>query len=190
MGSRRTDHRKRAERRLKLRRPLFRLLSVISAAIIAPVLAAAVAAPLAAQCSPEEVTLRGDWGEVRLAVELADTPQSRNRGLMHRETLPARAGMLFLYDEPQPVSFWMKDTLIPLDILFADRSGRITRVHHKAIPGDLTPIPGGDAVFAVLEINGGLARAWGIGPGSEMRHPAFAGGPPAWPCAPAPASAR
>lgn len=176
MGSGGPGHRRRTEQKLRIGHFLCLLLSVV------------VAGPLAAaECRPDEVTLRGDWGEVRLMVELADTAQSRNRGLMQRESLPVRAGMLFLYDEPQPVSFWMKDTLIPLDILFADRSGRITRVHHQAIPGDLTPIPGGDAVFAVLEINGGLARAWGVGPGSEMRHPAFADGPAAWPCAAAPA---
>jgi uncharacterized membrane protein (UPF0127 family) len=76
----------------------------------------------------------------------------------------------------------MKNTLIALDILFADSGGRVTRVHHMAQPGDLTAIDGGTAVRAVLEIGGGLARRYGIEAGSDLRHPAFADGPAAWPC--------
>ncbi|GGH17741.1 hypothetical protein SAMN05444007_1177 [Cribrihabitans marinus] len=136
----------------------------------------------AGECSPDIVTLRTDQGVLQFSVELADTPQERSRGLMFREDLPKWAGMLFVYERPQPASFWMKNTLIPLDMLFADRTGRVTRVHHRAVPGDLTPIDGGREVFAVLEINGGLAEELGLDPGAVMRHPAFAGGPAAWPC--------
>jgi len=92
------------------------------------------------------------------------------------------AGMLFVYESPRPASFWMKNTLISLDMLFADKTGRVTHVHHRAIPGDLTPIDGGDGVYAVLEINGGLAKDYGITKGSLMRHPVFSPGPAAWPC--------
>lgn len=143
---------------------------------------ALLAGPSLAECSDDVVALRGDWGQMRFNVEVVDTPADRARGLMFRETMPRGAGMLFVYDSPQPGSFWMKNTLIPLDILFADRTGTITRVHHDAQPGDLTPIRGGDAVFAVLEINGGLAQDYGVKPGTEMQHPAFAGGPAGWPC--------
>lgn len=137
---------------------------------------------LIAECRDNQVRLRGDWGEARFAIELADTPQERARGLMYRETLPRGAGMLFVYERPQRASFWMKNTLIPLDMIFIDRSGKVSRVHDSAIPGDLTAIEGGDRVFAVLEINGGLAGTYGITAGSEVQHPVFAGGSPVWPC--------
>lgn len=146
-------------------------------------LALSGAAARAAECDAGQVWLKGAWGETRFSVELADTAAERARGLMHRESLPRGAGMLFVYEHPQRTAFWMKNTLIPLDMIFADRSGVVVHVHHEAVPGDLTPISGGDAVFAVLEINGGLARRYGIAEGTVLRHPAFAGGPAAWPCA-------
>lgn len=133
-------------------------------------------------CRPDQTQLRGDWGQARFVVELADSGAERARGLMHREEMAQGAGMLFIYARPQRVSFWMKNTLIPLDMIFLDKTGRVTRIHHQAIPGDLTPIDGGPGVRAVLEINGGLARRYGITPGSQMRHPAFTKGPAAWPC--------
>lgn len=102
---------------------------------------------------------------------------------MFRESLPPSAGMLFVYDRPGRPSFWMKNTLIPLDMIFADPSGRVTRVHAMARPGDTTPIPGGEGVQFVLEINGGLAARLGIAPGAEMRHPAVNQTQAAWPCA-------
>ncbi|QBF32180.1 DUF192 domain-containing protein [Thalassococcus sp. S3] len=135
-----------------------------------------------ANCASDRVSMRGEWGEARFQVELADTPQERSRGLMFREDLPTMSGMLFVYEYPQTVSFWMKNTLIPLDMIFVDRTGLVRGVHHEAIPGDLTPIPGGRDIFAVLEINGGLSRRMGISTGTQMRHPVFEGGPAIWPC--------
>lgn len=101
---------------------------------------------------------------------------------MFRETLPSSAGMLFVYEKPQRAGFWMKNTLIPLDMIFADASGRVTRVHSNAIPQDTTAIDGGEGVAFVLEINGGLATRLGIAPGSELRHPAVDPATAAWPC--------
>jgi uncharacterized membrane protein (UPF0127 family) len=135
-----------------------------------------------AECSAGSVELRGDWGKARFSVELADTPDERSRGLMFVEEMPRSSGMLFVYERPQRAVFWMKNTLIPLDMIFADRTGRVVHVHHGAIPGDLTGIDGGDDVFAVLEINGGLAKRMGIVAGSDMRHGVFEDGPAAWPC--------
>ena len=132
-------------------------------------------------CDRGEVLLRGEWGQARFAVEVADDPEARAQGLMFVEAMPRGEGMLFVYDRPQRVSFWMKNTLIPLDMIFAGPDGVVRRVHREAVPGDLTPIPGGPGILAVLEINGGLAESFGIGPGSEMRHPAF-GPDAAWPC--------
>ncbi|GGD32561.1 DUF192 domain-containing protein [Sinisalibacter lacisalsi] len=157
-------------------------LRALAAAALALVVAtgAALAAPTA--CAPDRLDIRGDWGAAQFSVEIADTPESQARGLMFRESLPASHAMLFVYDQPGAPAFWMKNTLIPLDMLFVTPEGKVQHVHPMAVPGDLTPIRGGDGVLAVLEIRGGLAGAIGIGPGDEMRHPAF-GAEAAWACA-------
>jgi uncharacterized membrane protein (UPF0127 family) len=134
-----------------------------------------------AACRPDLVEVRGPGGQARFAVEVADTDAERAKGLMFRETLPKSAGMLFVYPNPVRASFWMKNTLIPLDMVFADPAGRVTKVHAMAKPHDTTAIDGGAGVLAVLEINGGLAARMGIVPGSELRHPAF-GANAVWPC--------
>lgn len=133
-------------------------------------------------CRDDTVFLRGDWGQARFSVELANTPETRSRGLMFRESMPRSSGMLFIYDSPQRATFWMRNTLISLDMIFTDETGTVRHVHHDAIPGDETTIDGGPDVLTVLEINGGLARAMGIVPGSQMRHPAFDAEVAAWPC--------
>ena len=137
---------------------------------------------LAAECSEDQVFLRGDWGEARFSIELADDDAERARGLMHRESLPMSSGMLFVYPKPRFAGFWMKNTLISLDMLFLDATGTVTHIHHEAIPHDETPIIGGNNILAVLEINGGLARQMGIKVGSQMRHPAFEKAKAGWPC--------
>jgi uncharacterized membrane protein (UPF0127 family) len=148
------------------------------------VLLASIGAALAevGACATDGLDIRGPWGEARFSVEIADTPETQALGLMFRESLPAAHGMLFVYDRPGAPSFWMRNTLIPLDMLFVTPEGVVQHVHPMAVPGDLTPISGGSGVLAVLEIRGGLAGAIGIGPGDEMRHPAF-GAQAAWPCA-------
>ena len=147
----------------------------------AAIAACAAAQSVAAACSDAQVFLRGDWGQARFSVEVADDANERAQGLMFREHIASSAGMLFVYERPQPVSFWMRNTLIPLDMIFIDRAGVVKRVHSNAVPLDETPIPGGNDIFAVLEINGGLAEQMGIVVGSELRHPAF-GAEAAWPC--------
>jgi uncharacterized membrane protein (UPF0127 family) len=139
------------------------------------------ALPALAGCAPGTLELRGDWGRARFSVEVADDDAERSRGLMFRERLARGAGMLFVYDRPQRATFWMKNTLIPLDMIFIAPDGRVTRVHPEAEPGSLEMIDGGAGVLAVLEINGGLAARLRIGPGTEVRHPAFGDGA-AWPC--------
>ena len=138
--------------------------------------------PLRAEtdCAPDRVDLRWQGGAASFTAEVADDAAERAQGLMFRETMALGAGMLFVYESPRRAQFWMKNTLIPLDMIFADAEGRVTRVHPQAVPGDETPIDGGEGVQFVLEINGGLAAALGIAPGAEMRHPAIAGG--LWPC--------
>ncbi len=136
----------------------------------------------AAQCDPDHVDLRWQGGKARFAIELADDFEERARGLMFRESMPRFSGMLFVYPKPASVAFWMKNTLIPLDMIFLDETGTVSAIHEQAIPGDLTPIPGGDGVLAVLEVNGGLVRKLGIPLGAQMRHPDFAATKAIWPC--------
>ncbi|QFU08411.1 hypothetical protein PARPLA_03010 [Rhodobacteraceae bacterium THAF1] len=101
---------------------------------------------------------------------------------MNVESMPTMQGMLFVYESEQPASFWMRNTLIPLDMLFMDDSGTITHIHENAVPLDETPIPGGDKVRAVLEINGGLSARLGIEEGTVLRHPALPQDEAAWAC--------
>lgn len=124
-------------------------------------------------CSDDSLLIRGDFGQARFSVEVADTEAERAQGLMNRSHMPSSAGMLFIYETTRSASFWMRNTLIPLDMLFADEHGVIQHIHSNAIPLDETPVFGGDAVRYVLEINGGLAEAMGISVGSQMRHKEF-----------------
>lgn len=135
-----------------------------------------------AACTPARLDLRLAEGRESFAVEVADDPQERAQGLMFRTEMPAASGMLFVYDSPRRVGFWMKNTLIPLDMVFADATGTVTRVHEGAVPGDLNPIDGGEGVQFVLEINAGLASRLGIAPGAQLRHPAIPAENAAWPC--------
>ncbi len=133
-------------------------------------------------CALNSVDLRGDWGQAHFNVEVADDAQEQQKGLMFREKMSASAGMLFVYERPHTARFWMKNTLIPLDMIFLDKTGRVTRIAENAKPLDETPIDGGDNVLMILEINGGMARGLGITVGSELRHPAFDSAIAAWPC--------
>lgn len=127
-------------------------------------------------------------GQVAVRVEVADDDASRAQGLMFRRELPALQGMLFIYDRPQPVSFWMRNTLISLDILFMDETGVIRHIHPEAQPLDETPIPGADPADPtplrkmVLEIGGGEAERLGLEPGLAMAHPAISPSHAALPC--------
>ena len=144
--------------------------------------AAALPAFAQSDCSEDRVDLRGDFGSARFTVEVADESAERSQGLMNRESLGRSQGMLFVYEQPQRAVFWMKNTLIPLDMIFLNAEGRVTRIHENAIPLDETNIDGGPDVLAVLEINGGLAGQLGIGIGSELRHPSLDPDIAAWPC--------
>ncbi|TRW96856.1 DUF192 domain-containing protein [Paracoccus sp. M683] len=129
-------------------------------------------------CDPQQAIFQTGQGPLAIAVELADDPQERAQGLMFRRDLPAKTGMLFIYDAPQPASFWMRNTLIPLDIIFMDATGTVRHIHRNARPLDETPIPGaavGDPDplrLFVLEIAGGEADRLGIKVGQAMAHPA------------------
>jgi len=136
-----------------------------------------------AVCAPDQVELRLASGAVaRFSVEVADAPDERAKGLMFREHMASSSGMLFIYERPQRAVFWMKNTLIPLDMIFADATGVVRHVHTNAIPHDETGIDGGPDILAILEINGGLAKKLGIAPGAVLRHPDFEQNSAAWRC--------
>jgi uncharacterized membrane protein (UPF0127 family) len=151
-------------------------------------LGAAVILALAGQgafgaCAPGSVELRSPTGAaMRFSVELADTEAERATGLMNRDKMATAAGMLFVYEAPHHVYFWMKDTLIPLDMVFADARGQVTSVHSGAVPMDETPIDGGAGVSYVLEINGGLAARLGLDAGAMMRSDLIDQAQAVWPC--------
>jgi len=94
-------------------------------------------------------------------VEVAASPEQQERGLMFRRSLATDHGMIFPYDPPQEVAFWMKNTLIPLDIIFIRSDGTIVRIT-KAEAMDLTPLPSGEPITGVLEIRSGRAAELGI----------------------------
>ncbi|MGB5871252.1 MAG: DUF192 domain-containing protein [Albidovulum sp.] len=126
--------------------------------------------------------LRWQEGGARFSVEIADDSAERAQGLMFRDSMRASAGMLFVYDRPQKLSFWMRNTLIPLDIIFISAEGVVTHIHPMAVPKDETPIDGGGEAQFVLEINGGLAAGLGLEEGAVLRHPAIDEKAAKWPC--------
>ena len=109
----------------------------------------------------------------RFEVELAVTPEQQARGLMHREEMAADAGMLFVFEPVRPVSFWMRNTLISLDMLFVGADGRIVNIGERTVPLSEESVPSDGPVRAVLEINGGLSDMLGIRPGDKVVHGAF-----------------
>ena len=106
-------------------------------------------------------------GVHRFTVEVAATPQQQESGLMFVKHLAPDRGMIFPYDPPQPVAFWMHNTLIPLDMVFIRADGTIARIA-TAKPLDDTPVPSGEPIAAVLEIAGGRAAELGIVPGDRV----------------------
>jgi uncharacterized membrane protein (UPF0127 family) len=112
-------------------------------------------------------------GVHRFKVEVADTEPTRMRGLMFRTSMAADRGMLFDFKQVAGVSFWMRNTLIPLDMIFIAPDGRVVSIARNAIPRDETPIPSGGAVLGVLEVRGGRAAEIGAMPGDVIRHRIF-----------------
>ncbi|MBN9490167.1 MAG: DUF192 domain-containing protein [Alphaproteobacteria bacterium] len=111
--------------------------------------------------------------EIKFDIEMALTEPQREHGLMFRKSLGPYEGMLFDFYREQPVSFWMKNTLIPLDMVFIAGDGTIRHVHANAKPLSTDTIPSEYPVRAVLEINGGTAGLLGIKPGDKVKHQIF-----------------
>jgi uncharacterized membrane protein (UPF0127 family) len=120
-----------------------------------------------------ELTILSATGRHRFKVEVAETPAQMTQGLMFRRSLAPDAGMLFDYKQPTAATMWMRNTLIPLDMLFVDAQGRIVNIHQRAVPESLDVIAAAAPVRAVIELNGGTAARLGIAPGDQVVHPIF-----------------
>lgn len=107
-------------------------------------------------------------GIKRFRVELAETGEEQAKGLMFRESMGANEGMLFTSEPPREVAFWMKNTVMPLDIIFIDTHGRILNIAANTVPFSLNPIPSEGPVTAVLELVAGRAAQLGLAPGNEV----------------------
>jgi uncharacterized membrane protein (UPF0127 family) len=106
-------------------------------------------------------------------VEIADTPEEREHGLMDRKDMSDDHGMLFVFDDVAERIFWMKDTYMPLDIVFIGTDATIHRIVRSATPLSLQPLPSEGPVLHVLELKGGTADRLGIREGDVVRHKAF-----------------
>ena len=126
-----------------------------------------------ADCATDHLHITAPGVQMQFTTEVADNDKARQRGLMFREHLPLLHSMIFVFDQPAPRSFWMKNTLIPLDIMFFDADGVLLNIAENAVPGDLTPLPSIAPAQYVVEIQGGLARMAGIKPGAMLTHAAL-----------------
>jgi uncharacterized membrane protein (UPF0127 family) len=135
-------------------------------------LALVSAAPAAAEAlSKATLTLETASGPHQFNVEVATTPQERELGLMLRPSLPENSGMLFLYETPQPIAMWMKNTIVPLDMIFIDSWGKVHRIETNTEPFSLDPIPSDGDVIGILEVNAGVAEKIGLKTGDKVIYP-------------------
>jgi uncharacterized membrane protein (UPF0127 family) len=141
--------------------------------LFAGLLAAFVAVTLARADNLTPLSISTQSGTHRFMVEFADTPERRAVGLMHRQSMAADHGMLFDFKVDAPVAMWMRNTRIPLDMLFIARDGRIVNIAERAVPFSETTIPSKGPVRGVLELNGGTAARLGIKAGDRVTHPMF-----------------
>lgn len=122
----------------------------------------------------EPLSIHTAKGKIDFKVEIADDEAERQHGLMYRTSLPPLYGMLFIFDESAPRSFWMHNTYIPLDIIYIGDDGRIVSIAADAKPFDDSPLPSRAPASGVLELYAGEAARLGIKPGDKVDHRMFA----------------
>lgn len=151
--------------------------SIVLAAAFAASLAFTACATAQTPKNPEgptdPLTIVVDGKPHPFKVELADTPKESEMGLMYRTTMAKDHGMIFDFKPPQPITMWMKNTIIPLDMLFMDKDGTVLSVAENARPGSLRLIGPGIPVSSVLELNAGVAKELGVKPGDKVEHKIF-----------------
>jgi hypothetical protein len=145
-------------------------------ALLVTVIAMAGNTGATAQLKREPVIILTDKGEVTIDAEIAETPSDQAKGLMFRRSLPERSGMLFPYRGAREVTMWMKNTILPLDMVFIRADGIIHRIEVMTQPFSEETISSQGDVTAVLEINGGAAERLGIKPGQRVKHRIFTSG--------------
>jgi uncharacterized membrane protein (UPF0127 family) len=121
--------------------------------------------------------LKTDSGEHSSTVDVAESDGDRRLGLMFRRTLPETSGMLFLYEPPQAAAMWMRNTYIPLDMIFISAGGLVHRIQANTEPFSTDLIPSGGDVAGVLELNAGQAAKIGLKPGDRVIYPGLGDGP-------------
>lgn len=131
----------------------------------------AVLSPVSACSEENKAVLHTSTGEYTFNIDIAETQAERSKGLMFVQELADDAGMLFDFQEERPVAFWMRNTFIPLDMIFIEADGTVKNVHVNAIPHDPTSIPSDGPVRFVLEIPGGRSREIGLEAGDKLEHP-------------------
>ena len=150
---------------------LVAVLGLVTTALTAPLTVSGQETPPVFHIEEIEViTVRGRFP---MTVEVAETQDQRSFGLQFRRQLPPNHGMLFDFGEPEPIFMWMKNTLIPLDMVFINEKGRVTGVAKNTKPLSLDVIPSGAPVLGVLEVTAGTAAKMGIAKGSLIRHRIF-----------------
>lgn len=138
--------------------------------------------PASKQSSPptypkSSLTIETSTGTHKLDIELATSLAQRSYGLMHRKELAQDAGMLFVYDDTDIVTMWMKNTHLPLDMIFMDAQGTVKHIVENATPYSIDIISSQVPVVAVLEVNAGTAKRLGIKQGDKLHHPVFESAP-------------
>ena len=128
---------------------------------------------VSASVKSELLIITSNGSKHNFLVEVARTEEEKKIGLMFRRTLAKNAGMLFLYKREALRLMWMKNTFIPLDILFIDKKGVIKRVVKRTTPHSLATISSRQSVLAVLELRGGITSSLEIKKGDRIEHPAF-----------------
>jgi uncharacterized membrane protein (UPF0127 family) len=141
-------------------------LAVVACVAVAVVVALFVE-PSRAVYHPDRITLTTATGDHAFTVEWATTPAERSQGLMYRETMAEDHGMVFDFGQEQPVSFWMRNTVLSLDMVFIHADGTVYRIERDTEPYSLTPIPSGADVRYVLEVLGGTSERIGLKPGDH-----------------------
>jgi uncharacterized protein len=144
--------------------------------LVAVIMLTAASDPQPPQYATADLTILSASGPHRFHVELALTSAQMEHGLMFREELAPDAGMLFDFKEPTMATMWMRNTLIPLDMLFVGANGRIVNIHERAVPQSDAIIAAAAPVRTVIELNGGTAARLGIKPGDRVILPKLGSG--------------
>ncbi|MFD2183316.1 DUF192 domain-containing protein [Rhodoplanes azumiensis] len=150
-------------------------LRLVTVAVLAILLGAPLGVSGAIAFERQTLEIATKTGVHVFSVEVATTDAERAQGLMHRKELPEGTGMLFDFKRDEPVSMWMKNTYVPLDMIFITADGRIHRIAENTTPMSERIIPSGGPVRGVLEVVAGTAKKLGIAPGDRIGHPMFTG---------------